>query len=180
MSLKLKLIILIVFEIVLTVALVGFLSYRESKWKIKELAKELLVSKTEQAFALCDRHYKNSLEASEELKQEIADIGIAADGYVTVINNEDGLNKGVLIIHPTDVGKSLYNDDFRHIKDVLDEIDLNDGVMGYNNLVYYHQGTNAKGRQGEKKIGYFKYFAPWHWVILATVMKKTFLQAATS
>lgn len=172
MSLKLKLIILIICEIVSTVALVGFLSYRESKWKIKELARELLVSKTEQAFALCDHHYKNSLEVSAELKQEIADIGIAADGYVTVINNEDGLNKGVLIIHPTDVGKSLYNDDFQHIKDVLDEIDLNDGVMGYSNLIYYHQGTNAKGRQGEKKIGYFKYFAPWHWVILATGYEK--------
>lgn len=172
MSLKLKLIILIICEIVSTVALVGFLSYRESKWKIKELARELLVSKTEQAFALCDRHYKNSLEVSAELKQEIADIGIAADGYVTVINNEDGLNKGVLIIHPTDVGKSLYNDDFQHIKDVLDEIDLNDGVMGYSNLIYYRQGTNAKGRQGEKKIGYFKYFAPWHWVILATGYEK--------
>ncbi len=172
MSLKLKLIILIVFEIVLTVALVGFLSYRESKWKIKELASELLVSKTEQAFALCDRHYKNSLELSEELKQEIADIRIAANGYVVVINNEDGPNKGVLIVHPTDVGKSLYNEDFQHIKDILDEIDLNDGVMGYNNLVYYHQGTNAKGRQGEKKIGYFKYFAPWHWVILATGYEK--------
>lgn len=172
MSLKLKLIILIIIEIVSTVALVGFLSYRESKWKIKELARELLASKTEQAFALCDRHYKNSLEVSAELKQEIADIGIAADGYVTVINNEDGLNKGVLIIHPTDVGKSLYNDDFQHIKDVLDEIDLNDGVMGYSNLIYYHQGTNAKGRQGEKKIGYFKYFAPWHWVILATGYEK--------
>lgn len=172
MSLKLKLIILIICEIVSTVALVGFLSYRESKWKIKELARELLVSKTEQAFALCDHHYKNSLEVSAELKQEIADIGIAADGYVTVINNEDGLNKGVLIIHPTDVGKSLYNDDFQHIKDVLDEIDLNDGVMGYSNLIYYRQGTNAKGRQGEKKIGYFKYFAPWHWVILATGYEK--------
>jgi len=172
MSFKLKLIILIVFEIVLTVALVGFLSYRESKWKIKELARELLVSKTEQAFALCDRHYKNSLEPSEELKQEIADIRIAADGYVTVINNQDGTNKGVLIVHPTDVGRSLYNEDFQHIKDILDEIDLNDGVMGYSNIINYRQGTKAKGRQGEEKIGYYKYFAAWHWVILATGYEK--------
>jgi len=172
MSFKLKLIILIVFEIVLTVALVGFLSYRESKWKIKELARELLVSKTEQAFALCDRHYKNSLEPSEELKQEIADIRIAADGYVTVINNQDGTNKGVLIVHPTDVGRSLYNEDFQHIKNILDEIDLNDGVMGYSNIISYRQGTRAKGRQGEEKIGYYKYFAAWHWVILATGYEK--------
>ena len=172
MSFKLKLIILIVFEIVLTVALVGFLSYRESKWKIKELARELLVSKTEQAFALCDRHYKNSLEPSEELKQEIADIRIAADGYVTVINNQDGTNKGVLIVHPTDVGRSLYNEDFQHIKNILDEIDLNDAVMGYSNIISYRQGTKAKGRQGEEKIGYYKYFAAWHWVILATGYEK--------
>ncbi len=168
MSLKLKLILLIVFEIILAVALVSSIIYRESKSEIRKLAEDLLVAKTQQAFALCDRHYKNSLEPSDELKKELAEIDLTKDGYIAVVNNEDGPGKGVLIVHPTDVGLSLYNKDFQHIKDILDEIDWNDGVQGYSNLISYRQGTNAKGRQGEKKIASYKYFAPWHWVILAT------------
>ncbi len=167
MSLRLKLILVSVLLIVTTVAVSGFLVYRESKWKIKELARELVISKTEQAFALCDRHYKNSLEPSEELKREIAALKIAENGYVSVIS-DDGPLKGVLIVHPTDIGKSLYNEQFAHIKAIVDEIAENDQVMGYSNFTYYRQGTAAKGRQGEKKIGYFKYFAPWNWIILAT------------
>ncbi|MFQ5677163.1 MAG: Cache 3/Cache 2 fusion domain-containing protein [bacterium] len=151
MSFKLKLILIIVLEIVITVAAVGFLSYRESKGEIKKLAKELLVAKTEQAFALCDRHYRNSLEPSEELKRQIAMIKIAKDGYIAVINNEEGPQKGVLVVHPTNVGLSLYNDRFPHIKAILDDIDAHDDVMGYSNITYYRQATNAKGRQGEKK-----------------------------
>ena len=58
MTLKVKLILVAVFEIILAVSVAGFLGYRESKWKIKDLARELVVAKTEQAFALCDYHYK--------------------------------------------------------------------------------------------------------------------------
>ena len=172
MSFKLKLILVAIFFIMLTVAVAGFLGYRESKWELKKLAQELLISKTEQAFALCDRHYKNSLQPSDELKKEIAETKIAKDGYITVIGNKDGPDKGVLIIHPTDVGKSLYNNDFPHIKAIIDEIDANDGIQGYANFTYYRQHTVAKGRQGEKKIGYFKYFAPWDWIILSTGYEK--------
>lgn len=157
-----------VFLIMVTVTVAGFLGYRESKWKIKDLARQLLVAKTDQAFALCDRHYKNSLEPSEELKQQIVGIQIAKDGYISVLNNEDGPQKGMLIIHPTDVDSVLYNDDFPHIKEILDEIDSDGKVHGYSNFTRYSQHTKAKGRRGEMKIGYFKYFAPWHWVILST------------
>ncbi len=172
MSLKLKLILLIVFEIVLAVALVGFVIYRESKMEVKKLARDLLIAKTEQAFALCDHHYKSSPKHSEELKREIAEILIARNGYIAVLNNEVGPNKGVLVVHPTD-SMSLYNDNFPHIKTMLDSIDLKivqyaDKDLLISGFIYYRQGTRAKGRQGEKKIGYYKYFAPWHWVILAT------------
>ena len=80
MSLKLKLILLIVFEIILAVALVSSIIYRESKVEIRKLAREILIAKTQQAFALCDHHYKNSLEPSDELKKELADIVIVKDG----------------------------------------------------------------------------------------------------
>lgn len=171
MTLKAKLISLIVFEVAVTVLLAGWLTYRESKWRVKDLARDLLVARTEQAFALCDRHYKNSLQPSEELKQEIAAVKIAKDGYIAVIDN-DPSRKGVLIVHPTDVGKPLYNEQFPHIKAILDEIDAHHGRNGYANFTAYRQGTRAKGRQGEEKIGYFKYFAPWKWVIMATGYEK--------
>lgn len=172
MSLRLKLILVSVLLVVITVTVSGYLGYRESKWKLKELARELLVSKTEQAYALCEQHFKNELAPSDELKRDIARLKIAKDGYVTIIVNEEGLNKGVLIVHPTDVGKSLYNDDFPHIKKVLDEVDAAGGQNGYANFTFYRQHTHAKGRQGEQKIGYFKYFAPWQWVVLATGYEK--------
>ncbi len=172
MSFKLKLTLLVVFDVMLTVAVAGFLSYRESKWEIKKLARDLVVAKTEQAFALCERHYKTTGQPSEELKREIAAIQIAKDGYISVLSDKDGPNKGVLIVHPSDVGKSLYNDEFPHIKKILDEIDAHGKIHGYGNFTYYRQHTEAKGRQGEKKIGYFKYFAPWDWVILATGYEK--------
>ncbi|MFQ6115287.1 MAG: Cache 3/Cache 2 fusion domain-containing protein, partial [bacterium] len=172
MSLKLKLILVAVSLIMVTVAVAGFLGYRESKWKIKDLARQLVVAKTEEAFVLCEHHYKYSPEPTDELKQEIAAMQIAKDGYISVLSNEDGPNKGVLVVHPSDVGLALYNDDFPHIKRLLDEIDAQGKVHGYSNFTYYRQHTEAKGRQGEKKVGYFKYFAPWHWVILSTGYEK--------
>ncbi len=172
MSLRVKIILVSIILIVGSVTVATFLSYREGKWKIKALARELLVSKTEQAFALCDRHYKNSLEPSDELKQEIAQLQIARDGYISVLWNGNGPRKGELVVHPTAAGKSLYNERFPHIKAILDEIDAHDGVSGYANFTFYSQVTDARGRQGEKKIGYFKYFAPWKWVILATGYEK--------
>ncbi|RMF65011.1 MAG: HAMP domain-containing protein [Calditrichaeota bacterium] len=172
MSLKVKFILVSVLLIIFSVSAAGFLGYRESKWKLKKLARDLLVAKTEQAYALCERHYKNDLEPSEELKKEIASIQIAQDGYIAVLDNKDGPSKGVLVVHPTDVGVSLYNDRFPHIMKILDEIDQHHKAHGYANFTYYQQGTVAKGRQGERKIGYFKYFAPWDWVILATGYEK--------
>ncbi len=168
MSLRFKLILVSVLLIVGSLSVASFLGYRESKWKIKGLARELLRSKAEQAFALCDRHYKNSLEPSDEMKREISELQIAKDGYISVIQNGDGPEKGVLVVHPTSVGKVLYNQEFAHIKAVIDEVDQHDGAHGYSNFTYYRQGTVAKGRQGEEKIGFYLYFAPWKWVIIAT------------
>ncbi len=168
MSLKAKLIIVSVCLIVTTVALAGLLGYRESKGKLKELARELLVAKTDQAFSLCAHQYKTSLRPSEDLKREIAELSVAENGYIAVLSDADGPRHGVLVIHPSDAGKSLYNENFPHIMKILDTIDANGRVNGDSGFSYYRQGTSARGRQGQKKIGYYKYFAPWNWVILAT------------
>jgi sigma-B regulation protein RsbU (phosphoserine phosphatase) len=106
------------------------------------------------------------------LKEKIAAIKVARGGYISVLSNEDGPNKGVLVIHPSDVGAKLYTNEFPHIKKILDEIDAHGKANGYANFTYYRQQTKAKGRQGEKKIGYFKYFTPWDWVILSTGYEK--------
>lgn len=170
MTLKVKLILLAVIEIVVTVAVAGYLGYQASQSEIKKLAKELIKSKTELAFALCEHHYKSGSAPSEVLKEEISRVQVAAHGYISVLNNSNGAQKGVLVVHPSDVGVSLYNDRFPHIKAILDEIDAQpDSVRhGYGNFTWYRQHTEARGRQGEAKIGYFKYFEPWGWVILAT------------
>jgi serine phosphatase RsbU (regulator of sigma subunit) len=154
------------------VAVAGVIGYRESKWKIKDLARELLIAKTNQAFALCERHYKNELEPSEELKQEIAAIKIAQNGYITVLDNQDGPNKGMLLVHPAAVGRVLYNERFPHIKNIHDAITNNGRVHGEANFTQYRQRTEARGMQGELKIGYYKYFEPWDWVILGTGYEK--------
>ncbi len=156
----------------LTVAVAGFVGYRESKWKIKDLARELLIAKTNQAFALCERHYKNELVPSEELKQEIAAIKIATNGYVVVLDNRNGPDKGTLLVHPSAVGKVLYNETFPHIKKVLDEIDAHGRIHGDADFTEYRQRTDARGMKGELKVAYYKYFAPWDWVILGTGYEK--------
>ena len=66
MSFKFKIIFTVVFIMMVALGLAGFLGYRESKWKIKDLARELLITKTERAFALCDHHYKTSPLPSDE------------------------------------------------------------------------------------------------------------------
>lgn len=172
MSFKFKIISTVVLIMVTTLGVAGFLGYRESKWKVKDLARELLVTKTESAFALCEYHYKTSPLPSDDLKREIAGIRIVQDGYISVISNGSGEEKGVLVVHPSQVGKSLYVEEFQHIKDIIDEVDAAGKLHGYSNYTYYTQGTDARGLKGQKKIGYFKYFAPWRWVILATGYEK--------
>ena len=172
MSFKFKIIFTVVLIMVTTLGVAGFLGYRESKWKVKDLARELLVTKTESAFTLCEYHYKSSPLPSDELKREIARIRIVQDGYISVISNGPAEDKGVLVVHPSQVGKSLYIEEFQHIKDIIDEVDAAGKLHGYSNYTYYPQGTDAKGRRGEKKIGYFQYFAPWKWVILSTSYEK--------
>ncbi len=172
MSFRVKLILVAVSVLMVTVAVAGFIGYRESKWKIKALARELLVAKTEQAFALCERHYKNEFYPSEELKQEIAAIKIATNGYISILDHREGPTKGTLLVHPSAVGVNLYNDSFPHIKKLHDEIDAAGKIHGYANFTEYRQRTDARGLRGELKVGYFKYFAPWDWMILGTGYEK--------
>jgi serine phosphatase RsbU (regulator of sigma subunit) len=170
MSFKAKIIFIVVFILVATMGLAGFLGYRESKSKVKELARELLVTKTDQGFALCDHHYKTSPVPSEELKEKIAGIRIARDGYIAVIGNQPGANKGVLVVHPENVGTLLYNEEYPHIKDIIEKIDAGKNLDG--GWTEYRQMTDALGFKGQKKIGYFKYFEPWNWIILSTSYEK--------
>lgn len=51
-------------------------------------------------------------------------------------------------------------DSFPHIKQVMQQIDAAGRTNGASGLITYSQGTDARGRQGEKKIGYYLYFAP--------------------
>jgi serine phosphatase RsbU (regulator of sigma subunit) len=165
MSLRLKLILVAVISIALTVALSGYLGNRYSQQAIEKLAEELTKSKAEQAFALAVYHNRNKATPSDDLKKEIAEIKIAKNGYIFVVDNSDGPHKGVLTIHPSNVGLDVSH--VVHIRRILDEIGKNNFRNGYSNFIRYSQYTDAKDRRSEMKIGYFKYFAPWNWVIIA-------------
>jgi serine phosphatase RsbU (regulator of sigma subunit) len=172
MSLKIKLIFIVAFEVMLTVAVAGFFGYRESKWAIKSLAEDLLVAKTEQAFSLCEHHYSISDKPTTQLMNELSEIRVAENGYVAVIGYTNNRTKGIGILHPTSVDSLFSIPRFNHIVEILQEIDANGRQHGYNNFKRYQQETPAKGRQGEWKISYFKYFEPWDWMIISTGYEK--------
>lgn len=167
MTLRAKLALVALLEIVLTISIVGALAFRESKRELETLARELLRAKTEYAFALCERYQQLFGYPTEELKKEIAAVRISADGYISVLDNSPA-TKGMLVVHPAEVGKNLYNNDFPHIKAIFDRIDSMGQPQAYSAFTEYVQRTEARGRAGERKIGYYLYYKPWNWILLST------------
>lgn len=172
MSFKVKLIVLAILEVMITISVVGWLAFRESKNEIMGLALELLRSKTEVAYLKSSWHASAHGGPDDELKREIAAIPIAKDGYIAVISNKLGPEMGTLVVHPSDIGRNLYNEQFPHIQEIIDEINRAGRVDGYEGMTRYRQHTGARGRQWEWKIGYYKYFQPYEWILLATGYEK--------
>lgn len=167
MTLRSKLILIALAEIVLTIAVVGALAFRESKHELENLARELLRAKTEYAYSLCERYNQQYGLPNDEIKKALAAIRISADGYVTALDNAPA-NKGTLLVHPTGVGRNLYNDQFPHIKNIFDQLNSMGQPPEYAGFTEYVQRTAARGRAGERKIGYYLYFKPWNWLLLST------------
>lgn len=167
MTLRAKLAIVALLEIVLTISVVGVLAFRESKRELETLARELLRAKTEYAFAMCERYHQLFGHPTEELKKAVAAVRISADGYISVLDNSPE-SKGTLVVHPTEVGSNLYNNDFPHIKAIFDRIDSMGQPQAYSAFTEYVQRTGARGRAGERKIGYYLYYKPWNWILLST------------
>ncbi|RMD96397.1 MAG: HAMP domain-containing protein [Calditrichaeota bacterium] len=171
MTLRAKLSLVIILEIIAMVTLVGIVTFRQSRSEIQSLARELLKARTEYAFTLCELYNDLHGQPAKELIRRIQSVRIAHDGYIAVISNA-AETKGVLVIHPNSVGVNINNPRFPHIQRILEEIDASGGANRVSNFIHYHQGTDARGRQGEAKIGYYMYFAPWHWVVLSTGYEK--------
>ncbi len=167
MRLRTKRSLVIILEIIIMITVVGVLAFRQSQNEIQSLARDLLKARTEYAFTLCELYNDAMGYPSEELKRRIRSVRIAHDGYITVISN-DPERKGELIIHPSREGLNINNPDFPHIQRILEEVDASGGANRVSNFIRYFQGTDARGRQGEPKIGYYMYFAPWKWILLST------------
>lgn len=167
MTLRTKLSLVIIFDVLATAALVGFLAFRQSKEEIEELASELLHAQTDYAYALCEKFYALNGEPTEELARAIHEVRIGKEGYIFVFSVDEP-GRARLVIHPSDVGK--YIEEFEHIQHILSEVsvEVSNGVSVHGHQIDYIQGTDAKGRQGQKKIGYYIYFAPWKWVLMAS------------
>ena len=167
MTLRAKLILIALVEIVLTIAVVGALAFRESKHELENLSRELLRAKTEYAYALCERYDQEYGQPNDEIKQALAAMRISADGYVSVLDNSPA-SMGRLVVHPTGAGQNLYNDQFPHIKKIFDQINTMGQQPAYAGFTEYEQRTEARGRAGERKIGYYLYYKPWNWILLST------------
>ncbi len=179
MTLRSKLIAIALVEIVLTIAVVGVLAFRESKHELENLSRELLRAKTEYAYALCERYDQEYGQPNDEIKQALTAMRISADGYVSVLDNSPE-GRGRLVVHPADVGKNLYNDEFPHIKKIYDQINAMGEQPGYGGFTEYEQRTEARGRAGERKIGYYLYYKPWQWILLATSYESDIFESSAT
>ena len=168
MTLRAKLVLMGLLEIVLTISIVGVVIYDESRKEIESLARDLLRARTDFAYALCERYDELYHQPTAELREEIRRVRIATDGYIAVIQNEPAEKKGVLVIHPTSEGKNINIPEFSHIQDIIRNVDASGPQDGYAGYKDFEQKTEARGRQGEQKIGYYKYYKPWGWILLST------------
>ena len=177
MRLRSKLILAVLLEIGLTITIVGLWAYQGSKTEIERLARDLLRARTEYAYAICDRYNQRYGQPTEELAQEISKIRIATDGYTVAIDNSPE-SKGILLIHPTDVGTNVNTDKFPHIQEVIRNIDVAGEPDEFSAYTEYHQETEARGRQGELKIAYYMYYKPWNWILLSSAYERDIFESA--
>jgi len=168
MTLRAKFVTMGLLEIVLTIAIIGAVIYHESRKEIESLARDLLRARTEFAYTLCERYDELYHQPTPELKDEIRRVRIATDGYIAVIQNEPVEKKGMLVIHPASEGKNINIPEFPHIQDIIQKVDASGPQDGYSGYKDFEQGTEARGRQGEQKIGYYTYYKPWGWILLST------------
>jgi serine phosphatase RsbU (regulator of sigma subunit) len=178
MTLRARLILVALLEIVLTISIVGALAYHESKREIENLARDLLRARTEYAYALCERYDELFGQPTPELKNEIKMVRIATDGYIVVLDNSSVEKKGALIIHPADEGRNINQPEFPHIQQIIQNVDEAGQVDRYAGYQDFIQGTDARGRQGERKIGYYMYYKPWNWILFSTAYERDIFVSA--
>ncbi|MCI0694445.1 SpoIIE family protein phosphatase [candidate division KSB1 bacterium] len=178
MTLRARLILMALLEIALTISIVGAVIYHESRKEIETLARDLIRARTEYAYAVCERYYELYQQPTPDLKEEIRKVRIAADGYIAVIRNVPADKKGVLVIHPVDEERNINTPEFPHIQEIIQTIDAAGQIDAYAGYKDFVQGTEARGRQGEKKIGYYMYYKPWGWILLSTAYERDIFLSA--
>ncbi|MGH7494479.1 MAG: ATP-binding SpoIIE family protein phosphatase [bacterium] len=178
MTLRAKLVLTVLLEIALTITIVGLWAYQGSKNEIERLARDLLVARTEYAYAICERYNLHFGGPTPELKEEFQAVRIANGGYIVALDNSPSAAKGTLIIHPTDEGNNLNNERFPHIQAVFKDVDRHGQLDRYAAFITYRQETEARGRQGELKIAYYMYYKPWHWILLSSAYERDLFQSS--
>lgn len=135
MTLRTKLNLVVLFELIATVSIVGYFALQHSKQETESLSREILRARTDYAFALCERYYATDGVPTEELYNRIKAVHIFEEGYITVISMADS-NMGELLIHPTGEGElALDREKFPHIRDMIDEINAGAGTMEQTNFM---------------------------------------------
>jgi serine phosphatase RsbU (regulator of sigma subunit)/anti-sigma regulatory factor (Ser/Thr protein kinase) len=176
MTLRAKLVLAILLEIALTITFVGLYAYQGSKNEIEQLARDLLMARTEYAYAKCESFNLHYGKPTPELMKAINAVRIATDGYIVAIDNNEGPNKGVAVIHPSAGGENLNTERFPHIQAVINHLDAQGRPDRYSAFTEYRQETEARGRQGELKIAYYMYYKPWNWILLSSAYERDLFQ----
>ena len=101
MTLRSKLVLTVLLEIALTITIVGLWAYQGSKNEIERLARDLLVARTEYAYAICERYNLHFGGPTPELKEEFKAVRIANGGYIVALDNSPSAAKGTLILPAT-------------------------------------------------------------------------------
>ncbi len=180
MSLRVKLSIVALIEVIATAAIIGFFAFRQSKQETEALAREIMRAKTDYVFTLLETYDAIHGSPTEELIQRIRSVRLFDEGYITVLSNAPE-SRGVLLVHPSSEGQNLLQlPGFPHIKRIIDDIEASGRQHGIDKFILYQQGSDARGRRGEEKIGYYKYFAPWAWIVLTTSYTKDVYKSTAS
>jgi methyl-accepting chemotaxis protein len=104
-------------------------------------------------------------DALKRFKEQIKANKIGEKGYVYIFDNQDGKNKGAIVVHPRNEGKNAFTDNLgEHYKRISEQ---KDGVIEY---------TGAQGR----RMAAFTTVPEWNWIIVAAADDDEFKEGAVS
>ncbi len=110
-------------------------------------------------------------EGLRALEDRIRGLKIGRTGYVYVVDAREGDGRGTLIVHPERQGEQL-GDDTKEAASIERMMQKGEGAMGY-------RFRDRKGGRPAGEQASFFTFAPWNWLIVATIRQSEISTASS-